>query len=330
MMNLKKLSVVLTLGATVALSGCAGPRSVMSITQDKMDSFEDYDLSMGKENNHSVAMQYMHLISKKRVHKANDLDANMDGYTNVSVRTTQAVAAVGVLASSLNPFQAIGTIFGQQSNLSKLHYIYKQNFIFTISAVATLSDAGIQKSLDENLNVMTAIISDAYKKDGSEVIVMKRGINYVVIPTNNEGNIEHCFYPEAINDIALVNPKGTERGRGNDNRVHGCYSKVSKYGLPYASTGDNGFGLPRGNFMIQLAYIPAAFPIDKLSSPQSGVYLYQTSPRFLKDKNLQNYIKNNKLDDIAPYIVERSAFVKVPVMTDLNSGKKLQFGTIDN
>ena len=328
LMNLKKISVVLTLGATVALSGCAGPRTAMSITQDKIDSFEEYDLSLEEENNHSVAMQYMHLISKKRVHKANDLDANMDGYTNVSVRTTQAMAAIGVLTSSLNPFQAIGTIFGQQSNLSKLHYSYRQNMIFTITPVPSLSKAEIQISLDENLNVMTDIISDAYKKDGSEVIVMKRGINYVVIPTNDEGDIEHCFYPKAINDIALANPKGTERGSGNGNRVHGCYSKVSKYGLPYASTGDNGLGLPRGNFIIQLAYIPAAFPIDKLSSPQSGVYLYQTSPRFLKDINIQNYVKNNKMDDIAPYMLERSAFVKVPVMTDLNSGIKLQFGTV--
>ncbi len=318
-MNLKKLSVVLTLGATVALSGCASPYDAtpLSSTQDKIDSFEEFDLSLEKENNHSVAMQYMHLISRKRVHKANDLDANMDGYTNVSVRTTQAMAAVGVLTSSLNPFQAIGTIFGQQSNLSKLNYYYRKNIIFTINAVPSLSESALQKSLDENLNVLTDIISDAYEKDGSEVITVQSFFgNNLILPANKEGYIEHCYYPN----------KATRESLGVN--AEGCYSSVSANALPYASTGENGFGLPRGNFMIQLARIPAAFLIDKLSSPQSGVYLYQTSARFLKDKNLQNYIKNNKIDDIAPYIVERSGFVKVPVITDLNSGKKLQFGTV--
>jgi hypothetical protein len=318
MMNLKKLSVALALGATVALSGCASPYDATSLssTQDEIESFEEYDLSL-EEENHSVAMQYMHLISKERVHKANDLDANMDGYTNVSVRTTQTMAAVGVLTSSLNPFQAVGTIFGQQSNLSKLDDHYRKNIVFTIKAVPSLSESALQKSLDENFNVLTDIISDAYEKDGSEVVTVQSwfGSN-LIVPANKEGYIEHCYYPnKATRESLGVNAKD-------------CYSVVSSKALPYASTGDNSFGLPRGNFMIQTAIIPAAFPIDKLSSPQSGVYLYQTSPLFLKDENLHNYIKNNKIDDIAPYIVERAGFVKVPVITDLNSGRKLQFGTV--
>jgi len=327
--NLKKLSVVLTLGSAVALSGCAGPRTSMSVTKDKIDSFEDFDLSLEEENNHSVAMQYMHLISKKRVHKANDLDANMDGYMNASARTTQVMAGAGVLVSSINPFQALGTIFGQQSNLSKLHYMYRKNIIFTITAVPSLLDSEIQKSLDKNFTVMTDIVSDAYKKDGSEVVVVKGGIGDYLIPTNKEGSMNNCYYSKAIIEADKANLKGMERLNAVITKsTSGCYSSVYSYGIPYTSTGSNGFGLPSGNFMVQLAFIPVAFPIDKLSSKQSDVYLYHTSARFLKDENIKNYMKNDKFDDIAAYLEEHSALVKVPVMTNLSNGKKLQFGTV--
>lgn len=90
-MNISQLSIISALGISTALSGCTSLRPPAEVVVGSAEPFASHDLSQS-DKPHSTAMQYLHLVSRERVHKANDLDEYMDGYTNVSARVTQATA----------------------------------------------------------------------------------------------------------------------------------------------------------------------------------------------------------------------------------------------
>lgn len=335
-MNSKHLSIICAFAASATLAGCSSTRSTPSELSIKLtEPFKEYNLSLSdSEKPHSTAMQYMHLVSRERVHKANDLDANMDGYTNVGVRSTQGLAAAGVLTGSLNPFQAAFSMIGQQSNLSKLAWNYRENTLLIISPLPSLKPEDITMVIKESRGILIDILSDAYHKDGSSVKVINtkdanwlRGEYSYVIPTDDVGAVADCYYPNVLKNIETA-VKGDYKPRRElpADGSQGCFSQLAYYSKVYTSNGHNGKGLPSGNFVVSSADMPAIFPLDKLSSSERGVYLYQPSISFMKDRNLINYVKNDKFDDIRENFKEEGIFRLAPRVTDLSTGELLEFG----
>jgi hypothetical protein len=339
-MNIKNISIICTLAASATLSGCSATKTTDAELSLKLaEPFEDYNLSHSDaDKTHSTAMQYMHLLTRARVYKANDIDANMDGYTNVGVRSTQALAATGVLIGSLNPFQAVFSMIGSQSNLSKLHRDYRQNTLFVITPLPSLSIEDVTKETERAKVKLGKILRDAYSKDGSSVTAvnslkanwLRSSFDYL-IPINPAGDVADCYNPDTLKNIQLAVAKEDYSPRysfprGADDG--GCFSRYDSLYKVYESDGDNGDKLPAGNFVITSLEIPAIFPIDKLSTSEQGIYLYQPPLDFLSDGNLNSYVNNDRFDELSEYFKEEGIFRITPLVTKLSTGEHLEFGFV--
>lgn len=336
-MNLKLFSIVCAL---TTLSGCSSTRSTdpeFAIAQS--ESFEDHNLALLEpDENNSTAMQYAHLLTRERVHKANDLDTYMDGYSNVSARSTQGLAAAGVITGSLNPFQAAFSMIGQESNLSKLSYKYRYNTLFIITPLPSLEIEGVTMVINESRDKLVDILRDTYRKDGSSLSAINsqdanwltRPISYL-IPIDKKGDVANCYDPELLKKIESAVAKEDYNARSvmPVNGTQWCFASINNFSKVYTSDDINGAGLPAGNFIVTSLSIPSIFPIDKLSSTESGVYLYQPSFRFFKDKNLSNHLKSGKLDDLGKYFKEDGMFRIAPRVTNLSNDEVLEFGFVN-
>ena len=241
--------------------------------------------------------------------------------------------------SAINPFKAAYSVIGQQSNLSKLNYQYKTNTIFIITPISSLEVKSVSLAMESSRIKMVNIISQAYREDASKPVVIKDALasgwslfpSSYVIPVTEDRDVVDCYYPNTLNEIeaAVLSEDHTIRFALPANGSQGCFSRVLPYGYIYTSSNDNDWGLPSGDFIVQQANLPALFPIDKLSSVESGVYLYQPAFSFMKDKNIKNYKKNDALDEIKGYLKGEGTLRLTPMVTDLNNREELKFGSED-
>ncbi|HCG5509830.1 TPA: hypothetical protein NJ005_005172 [Vibrio parahaemolyticus] len=335
--TLKKTTIAIL--ASTILSGCAGmsPATFGTTTERTLlnaESFEDFNLQNESDYNHSDAMQIAYLSSRIKVHKANDLDRNADGFNNVSVRTTQAATAVAATTATLNPFQAAFRVIGMQSNLSKMNSRNKETRLIRIIPVNSKDELELAKLLKSNQEDMVNLIKQAYQNDDSVSSVTafspkEEGIStYIddvyVVPLNSEGNAQYCSYPELFNDFnAYIEDANFEPHSGLPISSRNCFAKVQAYGHYYTDSVETSV-TPESDFVVMTAMLPSIFPIDELETEDANTYVYQPALAYIRDENILHFLKDD-IDTLKPYW-DAGFFSTQPRVVQISNKEELMFG----
>ncbi|MEZ8777880.1 hypothetical protein AB6D85_09710 [Vibrio splendidus] len=339
-MKTKSLIIFSTLSTALALSGCTSMftgtfGTTTERTMLNAEPFGDYDLASETDYKHSDAMQLAYLVSRKAPTKSNDLDRNVDGYTNVSVRATQAANVAAVATTTLNPFQAAFNVIGLQGSLSKMIYHYKRNILFRVIPVDSKDETDIAATLLKNQNELTTIIEKAYLKSSDVVRVEKFvpvevGLSTFidtsyVVPLNDEGSVSYCSDPEIFNKFTGYMDSDYEADSHLPISTLNCFGRVEAKGhYYYNNAAGDGTLIPNSDFIIMKAYIPTLFPIDSLVSDNPNDYFYQTAQSYIEDENIKGYLIND-INSLKPYW-EQGYFSPTPKIIKLSTQETLKFG----
>lgn len=338
--NMKsKLLITITGLAALTLTGCASTFSgtfgtTTERTMLNAESFEDYDLSQEGGYKHSDAMQLAYLFSRKAPHKANDLDRNADGFTNVAVRATQAANVAAVATTTLNPFQAAFNVIGLQGSLSKMNYYYRHNIFFRVIPVESNDDSAIADLLLKNQEEMTAIIENAYL-NSTDVVKVEKFIpvnvglstfndSSFVVPLTESGTVAHCSDPDLFDKFSGYMNSDYEADSRLPISPLNCFGMVEAEGHYYYNTARESSLLPRGDFIVMMATIPSMFPIDSLTSNNHNDYFYQTALSYMNDDNIIRFLKDD-IYSLKPYW-DQGYFSESPRIINLSSKEELKFG----
>ncbi len=327
-----RLKAATTIGLISALLlGCVSLeyKTPEQRTLESSAKLSDYESNMDKK--YSEAMFLTYLTTRVSPTKKNNLDS-------VYSYTQERIGLVSSVLAADNIYTAAMGAIGFSSQMKDMNYKLRQNTLFTVTPVKSHSPKDISESIKLSKLKLSTVINHAYLTNNfansvGEFDLINDGLTkyvnaHLYFPLDEASNVIGCIDPELFNSYSnLTADPEFKPNNFLPLSITGCAIFVDNDAKYYEyDTNLDSTLLPRSDFIIQYASVPALFPIMNLAyaTQDDSVYLYQPSRSSLGEKNLKEMLKSNP--EFVRELWDVGTFSENARVIKISTGEVLNFG----